>query len=266
MSGANARANQKRRTRKDLLQAAARNQARGSMDMALFELGPVFSGGEPGEQALHATGLLVGATSPRDPHGSRRAVDLFDARADAESVLAALGAPAKLQIDRKVADWFHPGRAGRLTLGPKLELASYGEVHPRVLRAYGIKGAAVAFTLHPAAVPMPRNAAATRAALVLHDLQAVERDFAFTLDADTEALAVVNAALGADKTLIETVRVFDAFSGEKAEAQMGVGKKSLAITVKLQPQGKTLTESEIEAVSAKIIDKVARATGGTLRG
>ena len=248
-----------------LLQAAQRNQARGAMDMALFELGPVFTGGEPGEQALHATGLLIGATSARDPHASRRAVDLFDARADAEAVLAAIGAPAKLQIDRKTAGWFHPGRAGRLTLGPKLVLASFGEVHPRVLRAYGIKGAAVAFTLHPGAVPMPRSAGATRPALVMHDLQAVERDFAFVLDAGTEAVTVVNAARGADKALIDSVRVFDAFSGERAEAQMGAGKKSLAISVRLQPRDKTLTEAEIEAVSARIIDKVVKATGGMLR-
>ncbi|MCC5971061.1 MAG: phenylalanine--tRNA ligase subunit beta [Pararhodobacter sp.] len=249
-----------------LLQAAARNQARGAMDMALFELGPVFSGGEPGEQALHATGLLVGASAARDPHGSRRTVDLYDARADAEAVLAALGAPARLQIDRNVASWFHPGRAGRITLGPKLELASYGEVHPRALRAYGIKGNAVAFTVRPAAVPMPRNAVTTRAALVLNDLQPVERDFAFVLDAQAEALTVVNAALGADKALIDSVQVFDEFTGEKAEAQMGAGKKSLAITVRLQPQGKSLTEDEIEAVSAKIIDKVNKAAGGVLRG
>ncbi|KPQ06760.1 MAG: phenylalanyl-tRNA synthetase beta subunit PheT [Rhodobacteraceae bacterium HLUCCA12] len=248
-----------------LLQAAARNQARGAMDLALFELGPVFDGGEPGEQALHASALLVGARAPRDPHGSRRAVDLYDAKADAEAVLAAVGAPARAQIDRAVAGWFHPGRAGRLTLGPKRVLASYGEVHPRVLRAYGIKGAAVALTLHPEAVPMPRNDAATRPALALHDLQPVERDFAFVLDARTEALAVVNAAQGADKALIESVRVFDEFTGDKAEAQMGAGKKSLAITVRLQPQDRTLTEDQIEAVSAKIIDKVTNATGGALR-
>jgi len=249
-----------------LLQAAARNQARGFMDMALFELGPVFHGGEPGEQAIHATGLLVGANAARDPHGSRRAVDLFDAKADAEAVLAALGAPARAQSDRAVPDWFHPGRAGRLTLGPKVVLASFGEVHPRILKAYGIKGAAVAFTVVPASVPMPRNASATRPALVLNDLQAVERDFAFVLGNRVEALAVVNAAQGADKALIESVRVFDEFSGDKAEAQMGAGKKSLAITVRLQPQGKTLTEEDIEAVSARIVDKVGKATGGTLRG
>jgi phenylalanyl-tRNA synthetase beta chain len=49
-------------------------------------------------------------------------------------------------------------------------------------------------------------------------------------------------------------------------AQMGTGKKSLAITVRLQPVERTLTEAEIEAVSAKIIEKVGKATGGVLRG
>jgi phenylalanyl-tRNA synthetase beta chain len=249
-----------------LLAAAARNQARGAMDLALFELGPVFHGGEPGEQTTVATGLLVGASAPRDPHASRRAVDLYDARADAEAVLAALGAPARLAIDRQVPAWFHPGRAGRMGLGPKVTLAQFGEVHPRVLRAAGIKGAAVAFTVHLAAVPQPRNAGQTRAALAISDLQGVDRDFAFVLDARVEAQVVVNAALGADKALITEVRVFDEFTGERAEAQMGAGKKSLAISVRLQPQGKTLTEAEIEAVGAKIIDKVAKATGGTLRG
>ena len=249
-----------------LLRAASRNQARGFLDMALFELGPVFHGGEPGEQAIHATGLLVGFNAPRDPYGSRRAVDLFDAKADAEAVLAAIGAPARMQADRKVAEWFHPGRAGRLTLGPKLALASFGEVHPKILKAYGIKGAAVAFTVTPAAVPLPRKTTTARAALVLNDLQAVERDFAFVIDARTEALTLVNAAQGADKALIESVRVFDEFSGDKAEAQMGAGKKSLAISVRMQPRERTLTEEEIEAVCARIVDKVAKATGGVLRG
>ena len=71
---------------------------------------------------------------------------------------------------------------------------------------------------------------------------------------------------GADKALIESVRLFDQFTGEKAEAQMGPGKKSIALTVRLQPAATTLTEAEIEAVSAKIIEKVSKATGGTLRG
>lgn len=245
-----------------LLQAAARNQARGFMDMALFELGHIFQGGEPGEQTAEVAGLLVGRTGPKDVHGAARPVDVFDVKADAEAILSAMGAPAKAQIRRDGAGWWHPGRHGVICLGPKKVLGVFGELHPRVLRAMDVKGPAMAFTLYPEAIPMPRKSGATRAALELNDLQAVERDFAFVLDADVAALDVVNAAGGADKALISEVRVFDEFIG----GSLGEGKKSLAITVRLQPTDKTLTEKDIEAVSARVVEKVSKATGGVLRG
>lgn len=249
-----------------LLQAAARNQARGQMDLALFEVGPAFHGGEPGQQHLQVAGLLVGRTGPKDVHASTRAVDVFDAKADAEALLAAIGAPEKMQILRDGPAWFHPGRHGVLCLGPKKRLAVFGEIHPGILAKMDVKGPAVAFTIFPAEVPEPKAKSASRGALALHDLQAVERDFAFVVDSAVEALTLVNAAAGADKALIAGVRVFDEFTGEKAEAQMGAGKKSIAITVRLQPTEKTLKEADIEAVSAKIVEKVSKATGGALRG
>ena len=245
-----------------LLQAAARNQARGFADMALFEVGPAFSGGEPGEEQMMVSGLLVGRTGPRDLHGAARAVDVFDAKADAEAVLAAIGAPAKVQILRGASEWWHPGRHGKICLGPKKVLGVFGEVHPRVLAAMDVKGPAMAFTIYPTEVPLPRKSGATRPALQISDLQAVERDFAFVVDADVEALALVNAAKGADKNLIEDVRVFDEFIG----GSLGEGKKSLAITVRLQPSDKTLKDADIEAVGAKVVEKVTKATGGVLRG
>ncbi|EPX79622.1 phenylalanine--tRNA ligase subunit beta [Salipiger mucosus] len=245
-----------------LLQAAARNQARGIADLALFEVGPAFAGGEPGEQHLQVSGVLVGRTGPKDVHGVSRPVDLFDAKADAEALLSAIGAPAKMQILRNGADWWHPGRHGVFCLGPKKALGVFGELHPRVLDALGVKGPAVGFTIWPAEVPLPRKAGASRGALTLADLQAVERDFAFVVDADVQALDLVNAAAGADKALIEDVRVFDEFVG----GSLGEGKKSLAITVRLQPTARTLKEQDIEAVAAKIVEKVGKATGGSLRG
>ncbi len=245
-----------------LLQAAARNQARGQMDIALFEVGHAFQGGEPEEQHLQVTGLLVGRTGPKDVHGSVRAVDLFDAKADAEAVLAALAAPAKVQIFREGAPWWHPGRHGRICLGPKKMLGVFGELHPKVLAEMDVKGPAVAFTIFPEEIPQPRKAGATRSALQISDLQAVERDFAFVVDSDVEALTLVNAAAGADKALIEDVRVFDEFIG----GALGEDKKSLAITVRLQPSEATLKDADIEAVSQKIIEKVTKATGGILRG
>lgn len=245
-----------------LLQAAARNQARGFMDLALFELGHAFHGGEPEEQHLMLSGVLIGKTGPKDVHGTARAVDVFDVKADAEAILAAMGAPAKTQILRGASEWWHPGRHGMICLGPKKVLGVFGELHPKVLKAMDVKGPAVAFTLWPQELPLPRKTGATRHALVLNDLQAVERDFAFVVDAQVAALDLMNAAAGADKALIADVRLFDEFIG----GSLGEGKKSLAITVRLQPTESTLKEADIEAVGKKIIEKVEKATGGALRG
>lgn len=245
-----------------LLQAAARNQARGFADMALFEVGTVFDGGEPGEEHLQVSGLLIGRTAPKDVHGASRDVDVFDAKADAEAVLAAIGAPAKVQINRGAPEWWHPGRHGIICLGPKKVMGVFGEVHPRILAAMNVKGPAMAFTIYPEQIPLSRKSGASRRAMDISDLQAVERDFAFVVDSGVDALALVNAAVGADKALIDGVRVFDEFIG----GSLGEGKKSLAITVRLQPRDGNLKDKDIEALSAKVIDKVTKATGGVLRG
>ncbi|MDG1104022.1 MAG: phenylalanine--tRNA ligase subunit beta [Ascidiaceihabitans sp.] len=245
-----------------LLQAAARNQARGFADMALFEVGTVFDGGEPGEEHLQVSGLLIGRTGPKDVHGASRDVDVFDAKADAEAVLAAIGAPAKVQINRGAPEWWHPGRHGIICLGPKKVMGVFGEVHPRILAAMNVKGPAMAFTIYPEQIPLSRKSGASRRAMDISDLQAVERDFAFVVDSGVDALALVNAAVGADKALIDGVRVFDEFIG----GSLGEGKKSLAITVRLQPRDGNLKDKDIEALSAKVIDKVTKATGGVLRG
>ena len=149
-----------------------------------------------------------------------------------------------------------------ICLGPKKVLGVFGEVHPKILDAMDVKGPAMAFTIFPEEVPMPRKASASRGAVTMADLQAVERDFAFVVAADTAALDLVNAAAGADKALIEEVRVFDEFIG----GSLGDGMKSIAVTVRIQPTDRTLTEEEIEAVSAKIVEKVSKATGGNMRG
>ncbi len=245
-----------------LLQAAARNQARGFADMGLFEVGDAFHGGEPAEQHTQITGLLIGRTGPKDVHGAARAVDVYDAKADVEAVLAAVGAPSKVQILRGADHWWHPGRHGMICLGPKKVLGIFGEIHPKILREMDVKGPAVGFTIWPDEIPQPKKRTTNKGALRATDLQAVERDFAFVVDADVEALTLVNAAAGADKALIDTVRVFDEFIG----GSLGEGKKSLAITVRLQPTEATLKDADIEAVGAKIVEKVSKATGGVLRG
>ena len=77
-----------------------------------------------------------------------------------------------------------------------------------------------------------------------------------------KAADIVRAAQGSDKTLIAGVDVFDIYEG----AGVAEGQKSVAIAVRLQPREKTLTEAEIEAVTARIVADVTKKTGGTLRG
>lgn len=142
-------------------------------------------------------------------------------------------------------------------------LAHVGELHPRVLQAFDLRGPVVAFELFIERVPFPKNRAGrSKGPLALNDLPAVERDFAFVVDERVQAFDIVRAARGAEKALITQVSVFDQFTG----ASIGEGRKSVAISVRLEPKEKTLTDPEIEAVAAKVIAAVAKATGATLRG
>ena len=128
-----------------------------------------------------------------------------------------------------------------------------------------MKGSVLAFTILLENIPKRKVNTATRDALNISDFQAVDRDFSFILDDRVEASLVVGAAESIDKSLIESVTVFDEFSGVKASQQFGDGKKSLAISVRLQPRDKTLTDKEIDEISSKIVMAVIDKTGGELR-
>ncbi len=246
----------------NLIAAAGRNVARGSSDLALFEVGQIYGGDRPADERMHASGIRRGTSGPRHWAAPRRAVDVFDAKADAEAVLTAIGAPVeKLQTVAEGPAWYHPGRVGAFMLGPKNRLAIFGEVHPRVLQAMDVAGPLVAFEVDLNAVPLPKSARTTRPALDAPQFQAVTRDFAFVVASDVPAEKIVRAAKGADKALVESVSVFDVFAGEA----IGAGRKSVAIEVTLQPRERTLTEEEIEQVSGAIVAAVASATGGALR-
>jgi len=246
----------------NLIAAAGRNADRGVLNAALFEIGPQFDGPNPGEESLVTAGIRSGETGPRHWASTARAVDVFDVKADAMAVLEELGAPVdKLQVFKGSADWYHPGRAGELRLGPKNTLARFGEIHPRVLRRMDVKGPVVAFELFLDAVPQPKGKGPARPLLELASLQPISRDFAFVMAADAAAEDVIKAAKGAEKTLITDVQVFDVFAG----GNLGDGMKSMAVRVIMQPSDQTLTDEEIEKISASIVEKVGQAAGGKLR-
>jgi phenylalanyl-tRNA synthetase beta chain len=245
----------------NLVEAAARNARRGFADVALFEIGPVFSGDQPQDQRMVIAALLA-PHAPRD-WAKGAAEDLFTLKGDLIALLEELGAPvANLQTAQGSASpWFHPGRSARLQLGPKAVLAEFGELHPAVLKAMDASGPMLAFEVFVEAIPEPKKKAVkTKAALELSPLMPLSRDFAFLVDAAKPAGDLVKAVAGADKALIAGARVFDVYQG----AGVPEGQKSLAVEVTVQPREKTLADAEIEALSARIV-AAAEKVGAKLR-
>jgi phenylalanyl-tRNA synthetase beta chain len=249
-----------------LLSAARANANRGFEDAALFEVGQVFRGDAPEDQSSVAGGVRTGSArltgGGRHWDGAAKPSDAFDAKADALAVLAALGLDAgKLQTTRNAPGWYHPGRSGALQLGPKTVLAHFGELHPETLKVLDIKGPAAVFEVFLDNIPTSRRKGTAKGALVASGFQPVRRDFAFIVDKAVEAASVLRAAEGAEKSLISRASIFDVFEGQGVPA----GKKSLALEITLSPQDRTLTEAEIESVSAKVVAQVKKATGAELR-
>ena len=127
-----------------LLAAAARNQARGFESLMLFEVGAQFASGAPGAQATVAAGVRVGS-APRDWAKRVRDPDAFATKADALATLESVWPQATTAaVTQGAAPWYHPGRSGTLALGNK-PLAHFGELHPKIVAAFDLKGPAAGF-------------------------------------------------------------------------------------------------------------------------
>jgi phenylalanyl-tRNA synthetase beta chain len=249
-----------------LIASVQTNGDRGFADVAMFEVGQIFRGDRPEDQFTATAGIRHGYASSKGigRHWSGTVMaDAFDAKADALAVLAAAGAPMQaLQIVPGGAGWLHPGRSGTIQIGPQNILGYFGELHPRTLEALRADGPLMAFEVNldriPAAKQRPTRA---KPVLELSAFQPVSRDFAFIVDRAVKAGDLVRAAQGVDKKLIIDVTVFDVYEGKGIDE----AKKSIAISVTLQPREKTMTDEEIDAVGAKVVAEVTKKTGGTLR-
>lgn len=245
-----------------LLAATARNLARKQEEGGLFELGPRFTGGRPGEQVWAVAGIRWGRAAARHWASPDRPVDALDAKADALAALAA----AQVRVEAiataaEPAPWYHPGRAGRLRLGPN-DLALFGELHPKVLRAFDISAPVVAFELDLDALPKPKpRPNKARPPLEPLPYPPADRDFAFLVEEDLPAQQLLDAVRAAEKKLLREIRLFDVYTGKG----LPPGKKSLAVAVRLQSPERTLSDAEIESVCARIVAAVERTCGAQLR-
>ncbi|MFC3052175.1 phenylalanine--tRNA ligase subunit beta [Kordiimonas pumila] len=246
----------------NLMMAAQRNKDRGLQGVRLFEVGPVYKDDTEKGQLLVASGIRTLKMTERHWSAASAPVSVFDAKRDALAALEAAGAPIEnLQVFAEAPDYYHPGRSGTLRLGPKNILASFGELHPGILKKMDIDGPVVGFEVFLDAIPQKKDKSAAKGAVSMTNLQSVERDFAFLVNRDKSAYDLIRAVKGADKAHISDVNVFDVYEGKGVPD----GQKSLAVSVRLTPAIDTFSDKDIDMISDKVIAAATKAVGAVLR-
>ena len=238
-----------------LIAGARRNLDRGASSVRLFEIGRRYLADAERPTVVF---VLAGESSPRDwQSGKAQRFDPFHAKAEVLALLEAAGAPvANLQVLADAGPTWHPGRSARLGLGPKTILASFGELHPALVKSMDAPAALIAGEVYLDAIPEGRSAGRARQQFSPPALQPVSRDFAFLVPAGLAADNLVRAIRGADKSVVAGARLFDRF-----ETPEGL---SLAVEVTLQPAEKSFTEEELAAISKRIV-AAAEKLGAKLR-
>jgi phenylalanyl-tRNA synthetase beta chain len=260
-----------------LIEVAQRNISRGAKDFAIFEMGSIFRSSQklvpaispdlshrPDQkvideifasvpmQGYHVAGLLVGKVENENWQGKARAYNWQDAIAFAQDVLALCN--LEWSVARSdLAPW-HPGRCAELIVNGKA-VAHAGELHPRIIAAYGLPERSVAFAVALNALPESQLVRPTR----VGTMPAAVQDVALVVDAKVSAADLEGALREGAGDLLESITLFDRYD------KIGDGKISLAFTLVFRAADRTLTGEEVSAMREAATAVAAAKFGAVLR-
>ena len=243
-----------------------KNLDRGFKDISLFEIGPIFSGSQPGQQEIVIGGLRSGKISRLNWLEKDRLVDIFDAKKDViQSLIEAGFNQNKLYIDDQTPSYYHPGKSGRVFLNKEKKeiVAFFGEIHPNILKKLDIKiESLIGFEIFLDNIKQTKKSLNDQKLQYQYsDFQKSERDFAFVINKNFQAQELTEIISNIDQNLIKSVKVFDVYQGEKIPQ----GQKSIAINVTIQSSEKTLKDEDLDRVNQLIISTVEAKTGAKIR-
>ena len=243
-----------------------KNLDRGFKDLSIFEIGPVFTGSNPGEQKTVVCGLSAGKRSRLSWINKDRDVDVFDVKRDVVQTLIEAGYNSdNFFIDSETPNYYHPGKSGRIFLDQnKDKVAAYfGEIHPSIIKKVDIKtDSLVGFEIFLENLKFSKKSLNDqKPKFIVSDFQKSERDFAFVVNKEVKVQELVSAISSVDQNLIRNIKVFDVYEGENIPNS----HKSIAISVTIQSSEKTLNDSDLEKINNLIIKTVEDKTGAKIR-
>jgi len=265
-----------------LVDALKVNLGRGAQDVAIYEVGRAYRASAYGEvprqfsgqaitpddveslnkalpmQPRRVGGLMTGRRTPSGWHGAGAAFDWTDALAAAQSV-ATLAGVAIVPTAEAHMPW-HPGRCATYRLTDGTFVGHAGELHPKVLETLGLPARTVAFELILDPMVEETDGKIAEAEPVMGQPLAKE-DFAFVVADSVASGDLVTAVRRAGGALVEDARVFDVYAGE----QVGEGKKSLAVAVRMRAADRTLSAEDVLEVRKAIIAAAQAEFGAVLR-
>lgn len=261
----------------NMLEALARNVARGRNDLALYGLQQVsFQRAETSPmpsvkarlaaeeitelvdslpyQPLHVATVATGHIEHAGPWGAGRGYTYADAIESARLVARAAGVDLEVRASEELP--WHPGRCAELVVNDEV-VGHAGELHPQVLKALNLPARTCAMELDVTALPLDERFPAP----VLSSFPALHQDLALVVDEDTPAEQVRRAVEEGAGELLESVELFDVFRGE----QLGENKKSLAFQLAFRAADRTLTDEEVNDYRMAAVKSAEELVGAKMR-
>ncbi|MBK5211331.1 MAG: phenylalanine--tRNA ligase subunit beta [Coriobacteriia bacterium] len=244
-----------------LLDVVSSNQHHGVKNIALYEMGKQFktaSGRKTPKEREVALGILSGSWNEIEWNQPQSALDFFDAKGILENVARELCVD-RMRFSQGARPWLQPGRSAEILLG-KDSIGWIGEIHPLVAEKFEIENTVIAFEFDVA--KFIKASKSSRDFVTPPRFPALELDIALIVDDEVSAQSIEHriASLG-KKSSLELVRLFDVYRGKGIET----GKKSLAYKLAYRADDRTLTAEEVEKVHGKILERLEKETGATLR-
>lgn len=253
-----------------LLQNVAHNLNHGVEDVALFELGHAYEFAEEKEEPREPKDIrppavetpffaaVIAGGGKRNWRDAATEVDFFAMKGAVEGLLQALGLTKLVVEEAPGIRFLHPGRSARFLVKGHV-VASFGEVHPAVLKEMDVKKR-VCYVEIPLVGTVLEGAGRDRFR-ELPRFPAVTRDVALLVDRGVRSLDLERTIRKAGKELLAGVRLFDVYEGQHVEP----GKKSLAYSLVYRAADRTLKETEVNEVHEAIVAALAKEHSATLR-
>ena len=247
-----------------LLQSVAYNEAHGTTNVHLYEIGTLFHGRENASlprETQSVAGVLTGSWTDQTWNNTVDKLRFFAGKGIVEELLEQLRVP---KVRFRVAegegyDFLQPGRAAEVLSGGTV-LGWVGEIHPEAREAMDIDQIVVAFELD--LDKLIKGAHNQENYHEFSPFPAVQHDLAIVVPDEVTCEDLLQRITSAGGKLLESVRLFDVY---RDPIRVGVGKKSMAFSLTYRSDDHTLTSDEVERAHGKIVTKLCKATGGEVR-